>query len=207
MRGTVLATTGGVVVIEAGGVGFSVNTTPALALSTRVGEEARVHTSLIVRDDGFTLYGFAEQAELEVFQLLIGVTGVGPKSALGVLAALSPEQVAQAVADEQDAAFRKVSGIGPKTAKLITLQLAGKLAVVPSSAATGSPVAAVAVDDVVVALIGLGWPERTARQAVEELVADDESARTASVSMLLRLALGRLGSAQSSASPLGGRAS
>ncbi len=82
---------------------------------------------MVVREDSLTLFGFGTRDELDVFDLLIGVTGVGPKSALGVLSALSPEQVAEAVQRDDDAVFRKVSGIGPKTAKLITVSLAGKL--------------------------------------------------------------------------------
>ena len=127
LRGRVLTAAGSSVVIEVGGVGFHVNTTPALALASREGDEIAVHTSLIVREDALTLFGFASRDELDVFELLIGVTGVGPKSALGVLSALSPEQVAAAVQADDDAVFRKVSGIGPKTAKLITVSLAGKL--------------------------------------------------------------------------------
>ena len=135
LRGRVLTTAGNSVVIEVGGVGFHVNTTPALALASREGHELAVHTSLIVREDALTLFGFATRAELDVFELLIGVTGVGPKSALGVLSALSPEQVAAAVQGDEDAVFRKVSGIGPKTAKLITVSLAGKLVATASSPA------------------------------------------------------------------------
>ena len=81
-----------------------------------------------MREDDLSLFGFATRAELEVFDLLRGVSGVGPKSALGVLSTLSPDEIARAVAVEDDAPFRKVSGIGPKTAKLIAVSLQGKLA-------------------------------------------------------------------------------
>ncbi|QTX04592.1 Holliday junction branch migration protein RuvA [Agromyces archimandritae] len=198
LRGTVLAASGSTLVIDVGGVGFAVQVPPALSLASRVGEEALVHTSLIVREDALTLFGFAAAEELEVFELLIGVTGVGPKSALGVLSAMSPEQVAAAVDAEDDAAFRRVSGIGPKTAKLIVLSLAGKLVV---AAAGGEPeVRAAASDDVLAALTGLGWPERVARQTIDELVAESEAARTASVQGLLRMTLGRLGQGGKAAS-------
>ena len=93
----------------------------------RIGQEASLHTALIVREDDLSLFGFETRAELEVFDLLRGVSGVGPKSALGVLATLSPDDIARAVAAEDDAPFRKVSGIGPKTAKLIAVSLQGKL--------------------------------------------------------------------------------
>ncbi|WP_353810061.1 Holliday junction branch migration protein RuvA [Agromyces sp. SYSU T00194] len=195
LSGTVLAASGGTVVIDVGGVGFQVATTPALALSSREGERLRVHTALIVREDALALFGFATREEIEVFDLLIGVTGVGPKSALGVLSALSPDQVAHAVANEDDAAFRKVSGIGPKTAKLIVVSLTGKLVVTAPVAAVPT-VRATAGDDVLAALTGLGWPERQAQQALEETLDEASDADAASVPVLLRLTLARLGPAQ-----------
>ena len=192
VRGTVLAAVGTSVVVEVGGVGLAVQVTPKHALSLRVGAEARLHTALVVREDDLSLFGFADAEELAVFDLLRGVTGVGPKSAMGVLAALTPTEVANAVAAEDDAAFRKVSGIGPKTAKLIVLSLAGKLlATSPSRAAA---VGATSVrDDVAVALVGLGWPERVAMQAVEDAVAVASDADREAVPALLRLALASLG--------------
>jgi Holliday junction DNA helicase RuvA len=196
LRGRVLTAAGSSVVIEVGGVGFHVNTTPALALASRLGEEITVHTSLVVREDALTLFGFATHDELDVFELLIGVTGVGPKSALGVLSALSPEQVAAAVQGDDDAVFRKVSGIGPKTAKLITLSLAGKLVattsrLAPSTVATGG-----VAESVMAALTGLGWSERVAAEAVDETMAAASEVEAASVPAVLRLTLSRLGPAQ-----------
>ncbi len=196
LRGRVLAASGSSVVIDVGGVGFHVNTTPALALASREGHELAVHTSLVVREDALTLFGFATRGELDVFELLIGVTGVGPKSALGVLSALSPEQVAAAVQSDDDVVFRKVSGIGPKTAKLITVSLAGKLVTTrsvptPATVATGG-----IADSVLAALTGLGWTERVAAEAVEETMAEASEADAASVPALLRLTLSRLGPAQ-----------
>lgn len=198
LRGRVLQAAGGSVILEVGGVGFLVHTTPALALASRTGEEAALHTSLIVREDALTLFGFASREELEVFELLIGVTGVGPKSALGVLSALSPEQVAQAVERDDDAAFRKVSGIGPKTAKLITIALAGKVRATGVAASTpaGAVVTGGVGDSVLAALTGLGWSERVAADAVEETMALASDADAASVPALLRLTLARLGPAQ-----------
>ena len=195
VRGTVLSAVGTSAVIEVGGIGLSVQVTPQHALSLRVGAEATVRTALIVREDDLSLFGFADAEELTVFDLLRGVTGVGPKSAMGVLAALSPGEIAQAVALEDDAAFRKVSGIGPKTAKLIVVSLAGKLAVVPAARAAASVRASTVGESVTVALVGLGWPERVAMQAVEDALADASDADRASVPTLLRLALAQLGPA------------
>ena len=196
LRGRVLTAAGNSVVIEVGGVGFHVNTTPALALASRLGDELTVHTSLVVREDALTLFGFATRDELDVFELLIGVTGVGPKSALGVLSALSPEQVAAAVQGDDDAVFRKVSGIGPKTAKLITLSLAGKLVATPSRQAPSTVTTGGVAESVLAALTGLGWSERVAAEAVDETMASASDVEAASVPAVLRLTLSRLGPAQ-----------
>lgn len=194
VRGTVLAVTGTTAVIEVGGVGLAVNVTPAHGASLRPGSEATVRTALIVREDDLSLYGFAEADELAVFDHLRSVTGVGPRSAMGVLAVLNPAEIARAVSLEDDAAFRKVSGIGPKTAKLIVVSLAGKLAfVAPTST---SPKASAVSQNVVVALVGLGWPERTAIQAVDDAMASASEADRAAVPALLRLALANLGPQQ-----------
>lgn len=199
VRGTVLHVAGGAAVIEVGGVGMSIALTPDHALSLRVGSEAFVHTALIVREDDLSLYGFASHEQLELFDLLRSVSGVGPKSALGVLAQLSPDEVARAVADEDDAPFRRVSGIGPKTAKLITVSLAGKL-VAPAVVRAGGAV--VAPDaDVVAALVGLGWPERAAASAVSELLTELGGEVPTEVPALLRLALARLGPQRAGARP------
>jgi Holliday junction DNA helicase RuvA len=193
VRGTVLGVTGTSAVIEVGGVGLAVTVTPQHALALRVGAEATVRTALIVREDDLALFGFVDSDELAVFDLLRGVTGVGPKSAMGVLAALSPGQVASAVATEDDAAFRRVSGIGPKTAKLIVLSLAGKMQVIATAASPGPTVRPSVGDSVLVALVGLGWSERVAAQAVEDAIAGASPAESAIVASLLRLALTRLG--------------
>lgn len=195
VRGTVLSALGTFVVVEVGGVGLAVQVTPQHALSLRVGAEALIRTALIVREDDLSLFGFAEAEELTVFDLLRGVTGVGPKSAMGVLAAMSPGEIAQAVALEDDSAFRKVSGIGPKTAKLIVVSLAGKLAVLPTARAAASSRSSSVGQSVTVALVGLGWPERTAMQAVEDALAVASDADRSSVPSLLRLALAQLGPA------------
>ena len=160
VRGTVLSALGSTAVIEVGGIGLSIQVTPEHALSLRTGSEAFVHTTLIVREDSLSLFGFETAEQLAVFELLTSVTGVGPKSALGVLAVLTPDQIARAVSTEDDAVFRKVSGIGPKTAKLIVVALTGKLRITASTSSSSSSraVAAQPVDEsVLVALIGLGW--------------------------------------------------
>jgi len=198
VRGTVLAAAGTTAVIEVGGVGLQVTVTPNHALTLRVGTEATIRTTLIVREDDLSLYGFALAEELAVFDILRGVTGVGPRSAMGVLAALTPIEIARAVGMEDDAAFRKVSGIGPKTAKLIVVSLAGKLGFVALTAAASGkePVS----NSVVTALIGLGYPERLAIQAVEDAVESANAAEREAMPALLRLALANLGPQQLSGS-------
>jgi Holliday junction DNA helicase RuvA len=201
VRGNVLAIAGPAVIIEVGGVGLSVQVTPQHAASLRVGSEAMLRTALIVREDDLSLYGFVDADELTVFDALRGVTGVGPKSAMGVLAAMAPGEIAQAIAREDDAAFRKVSGIGPKTAKLIVVSLAGKLAIAPTSPAGPKSATHRVEESVLVALVGLGWNERAAGQAVEEAVAGATPVERESVQALLRLALTRLGPSQLTSVP------
>ena len=178
-------------VIEVGGVGLAVQVTPRHGLTLRVGSEAIVRTALIVREDDLSLYGFAEADELAVFDHLRSVSGVGPKSAMGVLAVLTPTEIARAVTLEDDAVFRKVSGIGPKTAKLIVVSLAGKLVI--THAATESAPAASVSESVLVALVGLGWNERAAMQAVDDAIAEATDSERGAVPALLRRALANLG--------------
>jgi len=201
VRGTVLTVVGTVAVIEVGGVGLGIQVTPQHGLTLRVGQEALLHTALIVREDDLSLFGFATPEELTVFDLLRGVSGVGPKSALGVLATLTPVQIAQAVAAEDDAPFRKVSGIGPKTAKLIAVSLAGKLIVPAGTASTPTVSAPDSVaGNVVSALVGLGWNEKVAAQAVDDAAAVATADERGSVQTLLRLSLARLGPQRTGAS-------
>jgi Holliday junction DNA helicase RuvA len=194
VRGLVLTVGGSTAVLEVGGVGLAVQVTPQTGLSLRPGAEATLHTALIVREDDLSLFGFATREELEIFDLLRGVSGVGPKSALGVLATLSPDDVARAVAAEDDAPFRKVSGIGPKTAKLIAVSLQGKLVAPAASGTVPHSAAATSVtQSVVTALVGLGWNERAAAAAVEEAAAEADDADRETVAALLRMSLARLG--------------
>jgi Holliday junction DNA helicase RuvA len=194
VRGTVLTVAGTVAVVDVGGVGLAVQITPQHGLTLRIGSETTLHTALIVREDDLSLFGFATRAELEVFDLLRGVSGVGPKSALGVLSTLSPDEVARAVSVEDDAPFRKVSGIGPKTAKLIAVSLQGKLVPVVASSTASSGTAPASIGaNVVAALVGLGWNERVAAQAVDEVTASATDDERDSVQTLLRLSLAALG--------------
>src|SRR6188474_1740867 len=101
-------------VVEVGGVGLSVSVTPQLSAAAHLGDQLRLHTTLIVREDALSLFGFDTRDELGVFTQLLGVTGVGPRSALGILSTLTVGQIAAAVTDDDDAPFRRMSGIGPR---------------------------------------------------------------------------------------------
>lgn len=201
LRGAVVALSGGRAVIDVGGVGYAVTLTERHARALRLGDIALVHTALVVREDDMSLFGFADEIELALFDLLRTVSGVGPKSALGVLGAMTPDRIAQAIAEDDDAPFRAVSGIGPKTAKLIVVSLAGKLVAPAAGTATGTeqsvePSSAVTVTALVAALTGLGWPERTALEAARTVVESDPDAASAGLPVLLRRALGILGPAR-----------
>lgn len=196
LHGTVLHTTSDQVVIEVGGVGFWVAVPADVAHTASIGERMLLHTSLIVREDALSLYGFADRDELEIFGLLISVTGVGPKSALGVLSHLTVDQIAEAVTAEDDAPFRRVSGIGPKTAKLIVLQLAGKVRAAAPTTKTAAASGGDVIDQVAAALVGLGWSEKVAVEAAAQTASDASDAERASVSSLLRRALAALGPAR-----------
>lgn len=193
LRGRVLSRQNDALVVDVGGVGFGVSVPAGFAQSLANGAEVFLHTALIVRDDAFSLYGFADESELAVFHILLGVSGVGPKSALGVLNHLTVAQIALAVANDDDAAFRRVSGIGPKTAKLIVVQLAGKL----DAVATHTTPATAASDtnlepQLVETLVSLGWNERVAREAASHTLEQASEADRDSLSVLLRQALANL---------------
>lgn len=172
IRGEVLALGAGWCVVSVGGVGLRIEV-PGARVRAAVGDQLFLHTSLVVREDSLTLYGFATADELEVFGILLGVSGVGPRSALGVLTELEPAQIARAVAHEDEKPFRKVSGIGPKTAKLIVVQLAGKLdplafeGVDQGAPAPSDAPGARAAATVVQGLVGLGYAEAQSEAAVE----------------------------------------
>lgn len=178
-------------IVDVSGVGYSLNITATTSRSLSLGQQVTLATALIVREDDMSLYGFVSQDEKRVFDLLRSVTGVGPKSALAVLGALGLEEIAAAVMNDDDAAFKKVSGIGPKTAKLITVTLAGKLTSTQKPVQRGELPSR---NSVVLALVGLGWSEKAAALAVEESLHAIGS--DAANDLLLRTSLARLSGGQ-----------
>lgn len=192
LTGKVVALESNSAIVDVSGVGYLVQITQATSMSLKLNSSTLLYTALIVREDGFTLFGFPTLAEQKVFDSLRSVSGVGPKSALAILGQLSVDQIVEAVANENDAAFKAVTGVGPKTAKLISVTLAGKLGGSPRS-----PLAASGTDLSVVisALTGLGWNERSAIEAANQALAS--SGNAASTNNLLKSALSHLGSSKS----------
>ncbi|MFF5790918.1 Holliday junction branch migration protein RuvA [Paeniglutamicibacter sp. NPDC012692] len=181
-------------VIEVGGFGMLIQATPQTLSALFVGREAFVHTSMVVREDSMTLFGFASGDEREVFEVLIGVSGIGPRTGLAILSVHTPEDVRIAASTKDTKAFTKVSGIGPKGAERIVLELSGKLT--PTGAvATGGVAAAPAWEpQVIEALTGLGWTEKDANKALEALAKfDPEITTNGSVPEILRAVLRSLG--------------
>ena len=181
-------------VIEVGGFGMLIQATPQTLSTLHVGREALVHTSMVVREDSMTLFGFASGEEREVFEVLIGVSGIGPRTGLAILSVHTPEDVRIAASTKDTKAFTKVSGIGPKGAERIVLELSGKLT--PTGAvATGGVAAAPAWEpQVIEALTGLGWTEKDANKALEALAkSDPEITTNGSVPEILRAVLRSLG--------------
>src|SRR3954447_7575257 len=125
LRGTVAARTGAGVVIDVGGVGYLVAATPRVRAP--VGEETTVETYLHVREDALQLYGFASAEERELFELLLGVSGVGPKVALAIVSGSTPGELRRAIVRDDTARFEAIPGIGRKTAQRVVLELKEKL--------------------------------------------------------------------------------
>ncbi|WP_404320134.1 Holliday junction branch migration protein RuvA [Arthrobacter luteolus] len=192
LRGVVTYVGTASAVIDVNGIGMAVQATPQTLMSLRTGAEALLHTALIVREDSMTLFGFSEPGEREVFETLLGVSGVGPRIALAVLAVHTPEAVRIAASTGDDKAFSKVPGIGPKGARRIVLELADKL--VPLGTEEAPAAAHAWNDQVLSAMTGLGWSEKDAAAAIEATAAEHpEAAAAGSVAEILRLTLRRLG--------------
>ncbi|WP_054953622.1 Holliday junction branch migration protein RuvA [Flaviflexus massiliensis] len=188
LRGTVVALSASSATIEVGGIGFKVLATATTLSELRVGQEDLLHTSLIVREDSLTLYGFADEDERDTFDILISLTGVGPKIGLAVLSVHTPDILRSIVEREDIPGLVQVPGIGRKGAQRILLELGTKLGPARSQVEVATP--ASVAGDVVAALVGLGWSEDAAGKAV---LAVEEEHGSMPVSNMLRLALQKLG--------------
>lgn len=193
VRGEVLSTGLDHAVVEVGGVGFAVFATPATLAGLRRGHEARLATLLVVREDSLTLFGFADTQERELFVLLQTVTGVGPRLALATLAVLDPDSLRRALSEGDLTTLMRIPGVGRKSAERLVVELRDKV-VAPAAVAHGDapPVVTgnVRRDQVVEALVGLGFTARPAETAVDGVLAGDPDADPA---VLLRSALATLG--------------
>ncbi|MBY6435115.1 Holliday junction branch migration protein RuvA [Rhodococcus kroppenstedtii] len=192
VRGTVLDIALDHVVVEAGGLGYRVNVTPATLASLTPGAEATLVTSMIVREDSMTLYGFTDGTSRDLFGLLQTVSGVGPRLAMAVLAVLEPDALRTALADGNTSALTRVPGIGKRGAERMVVELRDKIdGVVAAPPTAAGPAGTGAVrDQVVEALVGLGFPVKQAETAVDAVLADTPDATTATA---LRSALSTLG--------------
>jgi holliday junction DNA helicase RuvA len=189
-------------VIDVGGVGLLVQCTPSTLAELRTGERARVATSLVVREDALTLYGFTGDDERNTFELLQTASGVGPRLALAMLAVFTPEALRRAVAEEDVTGLTAVPGIGRKGAQRIVLELAGRLGLPGDGPASGGAVRAASVrpaswrDQVRAGLVSLGWQAKEADQAiaaVEPELDGQASGSEVDVPTALRAALQVLG--------------
>jgi holliday junction DNA helicase RuvA len=181
-------------VVEVGGVGLAVHCTPGTLAGLRVGTDARLATSLVVREDALTLYGFADDDEKQLFELLQTASGVGPRLAQAVLAVLTPDTVRKALANADTATLTRVPGIGKKGAERMVLELRDRVGPVPIAVdgTSGSAGATNWSEQVRQALIGLGWTASQADQAVAA-VAQQLDDPVPPVPVLLRQAIRLLG--------------
>jgi len=183
------------VVVEVGGVGMLLHTTPATASAQHLGREATLATTLVVREDSLTLYGFASDEERDIFEQVQTVSGVGPRLALAMLSVLAPDRLRAAVTGSDLATLTKVPGIGKKGAERIVLELRDKIGVPSGAAGTTSAVPTVAGpswrDQVTDALTGLGYSGKQAEDAVTAVAASAPA--DPNVSEMLRAALRELG--------------
>ena len=196
LYGTVAGISPDGAVIDVGGVGLRVQCTPDTLATLKQGEHARVATSLVVREDSLTLFGFGSEDERNVFELLQTASGIGPRLALAMLAVHSPDALRRAVAAEDLKALTMVPGIGNKGAQRIVLELRDRLGAPGDYASNGSaPPRAAAVstwrDQVQSGLTNLGWSARDADAAIAA-VEEESDGQTPDVATALRAALRKL---------------
>jgi Holliday junction DNA helicase RuvA len=179
------------VVIDVQGIGYKVQVTqPALQMLTHNKEPVKLFTHMAVREDAITLYGFMHQSELEMFRILISVSGIGPQTAMNLLSQVGIEDFAMAILNEDEKALTRISGIGPKSAKRLILELRDKMkkvgeTILASESGRSSP----AMRDAVSALISLGFAEKESRDAVNDAAL---ALKSPTVQDLIKASLSRL---------------
>jgi Holliday junction DNA helicase RuvA len=192
VRGRVAAISPDGAVIEVGGVGLAVHCTPATLATLRPGTEARLATSLVVREDSLTLYGFADDDAKHLFELLQTASGVGPRLAQAVLAVLEPDAVRKAIANSDTSTLTRVPGIGKKGAERMVLELRDRIGPVGADPGSAGLLTGAWSDQVRSGLIGLGWSASQADQAVAA-VAEGLDGEIPPVPVLLKQAIRLLG--------------
>ncbi|RXE55909.1 ATP-dependent DNA helicase RuvA [Methanoculleus taiwanensis] len=176
------------VVIDIGGVGYRVSVTQPTVQALREADgRVRVHTHMVVRDDDIQLYGFLHPSELELFRILIAVSGIGPQIAMSILSQITLEEFAMAIVGEDEKALTRIPGIGQKSAKRLILELKEKMK--KHAQATAGGRRAAEADDAVSALISLGFSPREAQETVDAVL---PTLNSPSVQTLIRASLARL---------------
>ena len=182
IRGTVAALESDSVILDHQGIGYRIYVPSAVLAELSVGEERKLHTYFAVREDAMQLYGFLTADDLELFRLLIGVSGIGPKGALGILGVMSGDELRFAVLSEDAAGLSKAPGIGKKTAQKVIIELKDKLDLMDAfekkAAHTAAGAAAQensAQSDAIMALTALGYSSTEAMRAVRTAAAEEES--------------------------------
>lgn len=189
VQGQVLTTTADSVVVAIGGIGLSIQVPPTVAAASSVGSHLELHTSLVVREDSLTLYGFPTPSAKEAFDILLGVSGIGPRLAVASLDALSVDQLRSAVATKDLSSLQRIPGVGKKTAERMILEIGDRLGAADIQYAAGLPTADAALKTTVTAgLEQLGWPRAVAERAIASLDGNYTGAEE-----MLRAALASLG--------------
>jgi Holliday junction DNA helicase RuvA len=170
LRGSVVERAGASMVVDVNGVGYLVAATPS---AHRLGDDVALHVYTVVREDALQLFGFATAEERELFVLLLGVSGVGPKAALAIVSGSSPAELRRAIARDDVKRFQAIPGIGLKTAQRVVLELKEKLTLADAAAAGGED--GLTARD---ALVELGWSlvdaERALADVDEELPVEEQ---------------------------------
>lgn len=183
ITGSILKITVNSAIVLVGDIGYEVHITPSYSRKLAVGQQISFFTSFIVREDGVSLFGFETDVEKDVFEILIGISGIGPKTAVSVLDVLTPLQLADAVLREDHLVFKSVSGIGPKTAKIVLLQLKDKLLYLNTSlqgadlqlTEEGESADRNALsEDIILALCNMGVDRKKASKTVKELLKENK---------------------------------
>lgn len=189
VRGLVADITLNSAVVEVGGVGFQVMCSPGTLATLREGHEATVPTSMVVREDSLTLFGFVDEDEKTCFELVQTASGVGPKLAQAILSVLSPDDLRRAITSDDVKTLTKVPGVGQKGAQRIILELRDRIGALQGATTTqpGRVAQAPWRDQVVQGLVGLGWSAKEAEKATDAVAEKTEG--TPDVGAVLRAAL------------------